>query len=87
MMCEACNKAEPNPAHKAIAEAGFQVITMNVDKLHERAGSQPFSATNKRGLLEIHGELPSQEPLDDPDFAAGGSGFLFCRLYGGRGIL
>lgn len=76
MMCEACNKAEPNPAHKAIAEAGFQVITMNVDKLHERAGSQPFSATNKRGLLEVHGELPSQEQLNDPDFAAEYNGIV-----------
>lgn len=76
MMCEACNKAEPNPAHKAIAETGFQVITMNVDKLHERAGSKPFSATNKRGLLEIHGELPTQEQLDDPDFATEYNGIV-----------
>jgi NAD-dependent deacetylase len=76
MMCEACNKAEPNPAHKAIAEAGFQVITMNVDKLHERAGSPPFSATNKRGLLEIHGMLPTQEQLDNPYFAAEYNGIV-----------
>jgi hypothetical protein len=46
-------KAAPNPAHKAIAdlEDSFevQVITQNIDDLHERAGS--------RGVVHMHGEL------------------------------
>lgn len=52
-------KAEPNPAHRALAtlerhwlEEGkgqFLLITQNVDHLHERAGS--------RQVLHMHGEL------------------------------
>ncbi|WP_110666473.1 SIR2 family NAD-dependent protein deacylase [Salinicola halophilus] len=46
--------AEPNPAHRALAEleaAGFRVsvITQNIDDLHERAGS--------RDVLHLHGEI------------------------------
>jgi NAD-dependent deacetylase len=45
-------RAEPNPAHKAVAElekAGFikAVITQNIDFLHQRAGSKT--------VIEIHG--------------------------------
>jgi NAD-dependent deacetylase len=49
------NKAEPNPAHFALAELESQVgdrfflCTQNVDDLHERAGS--------RRLIHMHGEL------------------------------
>lgn len=49
------NEAEPNIAHRALAEfetqfAGkFALITQNVDDLHERAGSQ--------NLFHMHGEL------------------------------
>jgi NAD-dependent deacetylase len=47
-------RAEPNPAHRAIAAmAGrvprFTLITQNVDDLHERAGSPQ--------VLHLHGEL------------------------------
>lgn len=48
-------KAEPNPAHHALAELEarlserFFLCTQNVDDLHERAGS--------RRLLHMHGEL------------------------------
>lgn len=46
--------AEPNLAHLALAEAEkreriFQIITQNVDGLHQRAGS--------RSVLELHGRL------------------------------
>jgi NAD-dependent deacetylase len=47
-------RAEPNPAHRALAPMaerlpGFTLITQNVDNLHERAGSQH--------VLHLHGEL------------------------------
>jgi NAD-dependent deacetylase len=46
--------AQPNPAHKALAEfehAGYQsvIITQNIDGLHQKAGSQQ--------VVEIHGTL------------------------------
>jgi NAD-dependent deacetylase len=54
-----CAKAEPNPAHIALAELEAQLessargryflCTQNVDDLHERAGSQH--------LVHMHGEL------------------------------
>ena len=52
---EAGAKAQPNPAHVALAELErrlgerFFLCTQNVDDLHERAGS--------RRLLHMHGEL------------------------------
>jgi NAD-dependent deacetylase len=42
-------KAEPNPAHYAIAAQGLVVVTQNVDGLHQRAGSG--------NVLEIHGSI------------------------------
>lgn len=62
MMKDACDKAEPTVAHIAIAEADYTVITMNIDKLHTRAGSKK--------VTEVHGVLPTQEQLDDEHFAA-----------------
>lgn len=64
-------KAEPNPAHFALAELEkkfgerFFLCTQNVDDLHERAGS--------RRLLHMHGELAKarcewecgREPVED----------------------
>lgn len=55
-MLDACENAEPNAAHIAIAELGCPVITMNVDKLHSKAGS--------KNVLEIHGVLPTREELE-----------------------
>ena len=40
--------AEPNAAHRALAEA---VVTQNIDLLHERAGS--------RNVVEVHGSIRS----------------------------
>lgn len=47
-------EASPNAGHLALAELQdllpqFTVITQNVDRLHERAGS--------RGVLELHGDI------------------------------
>jgi NAD-dependent deacetylase len=49
-------QAEPNPAHRAIAElvrAGLVkwVITQNIDSLHHRAGTPPDR------IIELHGNL------------------------------
>lgn len=52
--------AEPNDAHRAIAELGCPVITMNVDGLHDRAGS--------RQVIHCHGVLPLREDLYSADF-------------------
>lgn len=42
-------KAKPNAAHLAFAKYDIPVITMNIDSLHDRAGSKK--------LIEIHGNL------------------------------
>ena len=43
------DRAQPNAAHRALAEYRVPVITMNIDGLHTRAGSE--------GVLEVHGNL------------------------------
>jgi NAD-dependent deacetylase len=54
MRREAIQKAEPNPAHWALAhldsewDGNLLIVTQNVDDLHERAGAQR--------LLHMHGE-------------------------------
>lgn len=68
------HRAEPNPAHRTIADLATRVpkltlITQNVDDLHERAGST--------GVLHLHGRLdvprcfacgrPPAAPLPVPD--------------------
>lgn len=57
------NAAEPNAAHDAlVALADYyrvQIITQNVDNLHERAGSQ--------NVLHLHGELNKLRSVDHPD--------------------
>lgn len=72
-MVDACENAEPNAAHYAIAELGCPVITMNVDKLHSKAGS--------KDVIEIHGVLPSREELEDRDFPSEYRGIV---LYGDK---
>lgn len=57
-MCETIDKAEPNDAHRALAEYNIPIITMNIDGLHEKAGSNP---------LTLHGTLPSQVELSYAD--------------------
>lgn len=70
-MFSLCENAKPNAAHIAIAESGFPVITMNIDRLHIKAGSTE--------VLEIHGALPDKEELEDELFVLNYNGIV---LYG-----
>ncbi len=72
-MVDACENAQPNAAHIAIAELGCPVITMNVDGLHSKAGSI--------NVIEVHGVLPTREQLDEKDFAFKYRGIV---LYGDK---
>ena len=54
-------EAEPNAGHRALVELEEQgwvraVITQNIDRLHERAGS--------RSLVEVHGSIGTSSCLD-----------------------
>ena len=54
--------ARPNPGHRAIAELGasgrhVDVITQNIDSLHQAAGSS--------GVVELHGNLFRLKPFVD----------------------
>lgn len=53
----------PNEAHLILAELqddfDVQIITQNVDDLHERAGS--------KNVLHLHGELKKVRPIDSED--------------------
>jgi NAD-dependent deacetylase len=55
-------KAEPNAAHRAIAQLenghDVEVITQNIDDLHERAGSTR--------VLHLHGEILKARSTADP---------------------
>ena len=44
-----CAAAEPNDAHRALADYHIPVITMNIDGLHTRAGSE--------NVIEVHGNV------------------------------
>lgn len=57
-MFHTCKSAAPNDAHLALAEYDVPVVTMNVDGLHQRAGTQH--------LLPIHGTLPDIVLYGDP---------------------
>lgn len=70
-MLDSCENANPNAAHIAIAEAGFPVITMNVDRLHTKAGSKK--------VIEVHGVLPTREELEEELFPLTYDGIV---LYG-----
>src|SRR5437588_4329556 len=53
--------AQPNDGHRALAELERRgwvraVITLNIDLLHERAGS--------RALVEVHGSIRTSSCLD-----------------------
>lgn len=43
--------AEPNAAHLALSKYKIPIITMNIDSLHHKAGSQD------KDVIEIHGNL------------------------------
>ena len=55
-------EAEPNAAHQMLAELenyfDVQIITQNIDDLHERAGSSK--------ILHLHGELRKARSTGDP---------------------
>lgn len=70
-MLDSCENAQPNAAHIAIAEGKFPVITMNVDKLHTKAGS--------KNVIEVHGILPTREELEEELFPITYDGII---LYG-----
>lgn len=53
-----CDECIPNDAHRALSEYNVPVITMNVDTLHQQAGTQH--------LLPIHGTLPDIVLYGDP---------------------
>lgn len=53
--CDSVKGKQPNNAHKALANYGVQIITMNVDTLHEQAGSTD--------ILKLHGRLPNEDEL------------------------
>lgn len=56
-------EALPNPAHKALVKLeekfDVQIITQNVDDLHERAGSS--------NVLHLHGEIRKARSTADPN--------------------
>lgn len=70
-MVDVCEDAEPNAAHLAIAKLGCPVITMNVDRLHIKAGSE--------NVIEVHGVLPTRQELESEYFPAEYKGLV---LYG-----
>ncbi len=47
---------KPNDAHIALAEYSIPVITMNIDHLHEKAGSED--------IMKLHGRMPTKEELE-----------------------
>ncbi len=49
------NGAKPNDAHYALAQYHIPIITMNIDGLHQLAGSN---------ALELHGGLPEDDEMD-----------------------
>lgn len=57
-MSDICNKAQPNDAHLALSEYDVPIITMNIDGLHHKAGSDE--------VLPIHGTLPHIVLYGDP---------------------
>ncbi len=57
-------EVQPNPAHHALAElesrfSEFQLVTQNVDGLHQRAGS--------RNVHELHGNIARVKCFDEGD--------------------
>lgn len=58
-MKRAIDKAQPNAAHYAIAEMDCPVITMNIDGLHEKAGT--------KNVIAIHGRMPTWDEINNED--------------------
>lgn len=57
-LSETAKNASPNDAHYALFDYNIQVITMNIDELHEKAGSKP---------LLLHGNLPDEAEYNHAD--------------------
>lgn len=57
-MTKLCSEAVPNDAHLALAEYNIPVITMNIDGLHNKAGSEE--------VIPVHGNLPHIVLYGDP---------------------
>jgi len=55
---DAIEKAEPNAAHYALAKYDIPVITMNIDGLHQKAGSKQ--------VINVHGDMPDIVLYEDP---------------------
>lgn len=51
-MAETASISSPNDAHYALFDFKIPIITMNIDGLHEKAGSKP---------LLLHGSLPNED--------------------------
>jgi len=76
----------PNPGHYAIAEIqklikSFNLITQNVDRLHQRAGSE--------NVIELHGNIVNNHCFDCGDIFEGNTSLLNnilpkCVSCGGR---
>lgn len=70
---------KPNDAHLALAEYDVKIITMNIDNLHEIAGS--------KDILKIHGRLPKRyelkhcELLEDTPVLYGDEATLYNKAY------
>ncbi|QIK69047.1 transcriptional regulator [Erysipelothrix sp. HDW6C] len=58
-LVDVISKAKPNDAHRALADYNIPVITMNIDRLHEQAGSET--------VIALHGVLPEMEELEYAD--------------------
>lgn len=67
-------EAKPNKAHLALAElekkCNVQIITQNIDNLHERAGSSK--------VLHLHGEIMKSRSTIDPSLVYDINGHELC---------
>lgn len=57
-MFNTCSRALPNDAHIALAQYDIPILTMNVDSLHQKAGS--------KHVVNLHGKLPNIVLYGDP---------------------
>lgn len=54
-MARIIDAAKPNDAHHALAEVNAGIVTQNVDRLHQRAGSEE--------TIELHGDMSTMRCL------------------------
>lgn len=70
---DAVKDKRPNAAHKALAKHGIPIITMNVDGLHQKAGSDI--------VVECHGNAAADTIVLYGQQAHYGGAFELLRLY------